>query len=267
VRDVINLALDGSLKRTFWEIASPVTYKQESVRLMDDLKLTQLGMYTALGRPADQRMSLWHLMFIPMRLRDLVRGEQIVGPMGAPVKLVAEERTLYTSQTHHERPTVPALWIGYLLVGLLFAAEFLAVGWGSSRSRLAERVYRVEVIAWSFITGLSGLIILCAWLFTRHIFWFRNENLLLVNPLALWLAVVTILSITRPRMTRQAAILAGIVAGSALAALVLWAIPGMRQDNLPLILLFLPPQLAIAAGFWRASPSPSPRAHAVVDRS
>jgi hypothetical protein len=261
LRDVIDLALAGVLKAGTASIRTTYTYRSESVRLVDDLKFTQLGIYTALGEPADRSLSLWEDMFIPMRMRDVVRGMRVVGPAGTPIPLVAEERVLYQSKQFHERTDVPKLWIPYLVVGLLLGAEFAAVGGArrGARSSVVEKVFRVEVIVWAIVTGILGLILLLAWTSTRHVFWFRNENLLLLNPLSLWLAATVVVSMRRPSYTRAAAILAITVAALGCLALLVKALPGFTQDNIPLILLLLPPHVAIALGLWRRAASNAPR--------
>ena len=265
VRDLVDYALGGSLKKGTAGIRGSATYRSESVRLVNDLKLTQFGIYAALGEPADRRLSLWEMMFIPMRMRDVLRGQRVPGAGGAPVPLVAEERVLYQSRNHHERTDVPRLWLPYLLIGLLLGAEFAAVGRVRDRSRWADKAFRIEVAIWAIVTGMLGLVLLLAWTTTRHVFWFRNENLLLLNPLALWLAVLVLLSMRRARFARAAGWLSVIVAGLTVLAVVLKAVPEFTQNNLALILLLLPPHIAIALGLWRAAPAPA--GNVLVDRS
>lgn len=264
VRDLIDRALGGALRRATAPITGPRTYRSESVRLVDDMKLTQLGIYTALGQPADRPLSLWQLMFIPMRLRDIIRGQRVTGPSGAPVPLVAEERVLYESREHHERSDTPRLWVPYLVVGVLLGLEFAAVGGIRARSPLVDKVFRIEVVIWSLLTGILGLVLLLAWTTTRHVFWYRNENLFLLNPLALWFALAVLMSTRRSRFARQARVLGAIVAGASLLALVATVIPGFRQDNLALILLLLPASVAIAIGVRRGLPASAD--HAPLDR-
>src|SRR5688572_9534890 len=84
---------------------------------------------------------------------------------------------------------------------------------------------------------------------TEHVFWYRNENLLLLNPLSLFLAVLTPLSLRRTRWLRPAAICAVIVAMLAAVAAMLKGLPN-SQHNVPLILLVLPAHFAIAFGLW-----------------
>ena len=255
VRDVIDYALGGALKARTANAPTRVTYKSESVRLVNDLKFMQVGIYTALGEPADRRLSMWQDMFIPMRMRDIVRGMRVAGAGGAAVPLVADERVLYQSKRYHERADEPRLWIAYLIVGLLIAAEFFAVGRAASRAPLVEKVFRIEVLVWALVSGILGLVLLLAWTSTQHVFWFRNENLLLLNPLSLWLAVTLILSMRRERFARQAALLAGVVCAMNVIALLMKAIPAaFPQDNLALILLVLPANAAIALSLRAKQP-------------
>ena len=264
VRDLIDYALGGALKTATAGIRGPRTYRSESVRLVDDMKLTQLGIYAALGHPADRPLSLWEMMFIPMRMRDIIRGQRIAGATGSAAPLVAEERLLYESKEHHERSDTPRLWLPYLIVGLLLGAEFAAVGRARSRSSFADRLFRIEAAIWMVLTGIIGLILLLAWTTTRHVFWYHNENLLLLNPLALWLAAMIAVSLRRARFARQTTILAVTLAALCVLALAIKTMPAFRQDNLALVFLLLPPSIAIAIGLRRGSPLPAD--HATLDR-
>ena len=252
VRDLIDYALGGALKRATATTLTKLTYRSESVRLVDDLKFTQLGINTALGEPADRRLTLWESMFIPMRMRDIIRQLRVPRADGTTVPLVADERTLYESRAYHERSSPRSLWLPYLLIGLLLAMEFGAVGRMQDRASSVRAIFRVEVIVWSIVVGLIGLVLLLAWTTTRHVFWFRNENLLLLNPLSLWLAVLVALSWRTTRFLRAAAIVAAAIAASSVVALACKLVPG-TQDNIAEIALLLPPHLAIAASLWRSN--------------
>jgi cytochrome bd-type quinol oxidase subunit 2 len=160
---------------------------------------------------------------------------------------------LYQSRKYGERANMPRLWIPYLIVGLLLAAGLLVVGRVGERASAADKAFRIEAAIWAFLTGLLGLVLLLAWTTTQHVFWYRNENLLLLNPLALWLAVLAVMSLRRDRWTRPAAITAVLVAMLSAVALIVKGLPGegFPQHNLPIILLFLPPHFALAFGLWR----------------
>ncbi|MEX2180382.1 MAG: DUF4105 domain-containing protein [Gemmatimonadaceae bacterium] len=250
LRDVIDLATGGAFRTAARRMPVPHSFRSESLRLVDDLPFTQFGIDLALGRPADREITLWDAMFVPMRMRDAVRLVQI--PRGnVTVPLVAQERVVFEGTAHVERTSAPALWLPYLLIGLLLAAELFSVGHVGARSRVVDVIYRTEVALWAFVTGLLGLILLLAWAGTQHVFWFRNENLLLANPLSLFLALAALLSVWKPRFARGASAAAIVIAALGVVALALKVIPGSPQDNLPVILLLLPPHVAIAAGLWQ----------------
>lgn len=251
VRDVVDLALGGALKRAAATDTVPRSYRSESLRLVDDMKLTQLGMDVALGQPADRRLSVWDDMFIPMRMRDALKEVRVTQAGGSVAPLVLEERSLYRSRAHRERQEKPRLGLPYLIVGLLLAAGLAITARMGERSPLADTFFRIETIVWAAVVGMLGTVLLLAWIGTQHVFWYRNENVLLISPLGLWLAVLTAMSMRRARWLRPAAICAVVIALLSALALILKGIPGFGQDNVPIVLLVLPAHLAVAHGLWR----------------
>lgn len=251
VRDVIDRALGGAVRASTERRLTERTYRRESLRLVDDMKATQFGINTALGEPADKPLSEWEAMFVPSTMERALRDVRVRSADGTLVPVILEERVLYESQQHRERETVPSLALEYLVVGLLLAAMIVLVAKKGESSRGFEVLFRVEATLLALIVGVLGLVVLLAWLVTQHVFWFRNENLLLLNPLSLFLAALVPLSLWRPRLARAAAICAVIVAMLAALALVLKGIPAFSQDNLAMIFLLLPVHFAIAHALWR----------------
>ena len=252
VRDVIDRALGGALRQATGRRLTEKTYRLESLRLVDDMKLTQFGINTALGQPSDKALTEWEAMFVPSTMQLAFRELRVRGGAdGVLIPIITDERVLYESTQHQERTTVPGLAMPYLIVGLLLAAELFVVARAGERRRGVEILFRVEAAVWALVVGLLGTVVLLAWLLTQHVFWFRNENLLLLNPMALFLAALVPLSLWRPRVTRATAIAGIIIAMLAACALVAKGIPAFSQDNLAMIFLLLPPHVAIAHALWR----------------
>ena len=105
---------------------------------------------------------------------------------------------------------------------------------------------------WSLVCGLVGAILLLAWLFTRHVFWAGNENVLLLTPLSLFLVVLFPAAVLSGKGLRSARIIAGIIASLAIVAAVLSLLPG-HQENRAVLALFVPVHLALYAAL-RAIP-------------
>ena len=140
----------------------------------------------------------------------------------------------------------PAL--GFLLVGLAIAGGIVIAARGSAR-RSARIVYALLVSIWGLIAGLLGTVALGLWLFTDHVATYGNENIFLYNPLLLLAGVLLPLAALRGgRGARRAVRLAALVAGFSVIGTIVHFLPLTQQDNLELLLLGLPVNLALLIG-------------------
>ena len=98
---------------------------------------------------------------------------------------------------------------------------------------------------WSLIAGIAGLALVFAWLFTKHFFMGRNENLMHLDPLSIALVVLIPLSIYGLRGVSRAIKFAGFVALVSLFGFVAQGIPAFGQKNGEIIALALPINLAV----------------------
>ncbi|MHB0949076.1 MAG: lipoprotein N-acyltransferase Lnb domain-containing protein [Gemmatimonadaceae bacterium] len=253
LRDALDRALGGQLRRAWEGDTTTHTFRSEALRLVEGMPVTQQGMDIALGRPADRAMTAWEEAYVPMRLRDRLRTVRVADANGAARPLVASEYEVAAPSHVVEAPVWPRhdtrnLVIG-TLVGLLFAVSAGRIGrdrrWGALLGGVGS--------LWAVATGGLGVILLLAWTMTRHHFWYANENLLLVNPVTLPLALLLPLAVARPRWSRAAFALALLGALLAILALLLKLLPGAQQ-NLGVIMLLLPMHLGmlVATGFLRS---------------
>jgi hypothetical protein len=244
LRDAVDRALEGGLRRVTENVTTSNTYRSESIRLMEGMPLTQAGIELGLGPLTDRRLNAWEEMFVPMRMRDRLREVRIHSPDGALIPLVAEERQLYVSRRPAELREAPSLLLRYATIGLIAGAIILAFG------LLAVFAWRppfgLVASLWAAATGIAGLLLLFLWLGTHHLFAYRNENLFHTSPIALALAIAAPLALYRPHLQRFAWRVAAVVVVSSLLGVVLKVVPGFVQDNLPIAALVLPGHLALA---------------------
>jgi hypothetical protein len=118
-------------------------------------------------------------------------------------------------------------------------------------------------MTWSLVCGLLGMALLLAWTATKHAFWARNDNILLLSPLSLALVILVPAAMLAGRGVRRARVIGAIVAGMGLFALVRALSPG-GQPNLEVVALVLPVHLALAFALLlhlprRAKPAPAPK--------
>ncbi len=245
IRDLLDRVLGGALSRAFEGQATGLSYRHHARRLTQVDPLVYTGADLALGSPADRPISAWEELFLPLALRDRIRGVRITRD-GETRPLVRGEEVRYSS-TRPAEPAEPPEWLGrYLTLGLLLGALFAAAGAPRVRS---SPVLRRGIVAlatgWSLAAGGAGTI-LALLLATDHVFSWWNENLFLVNPLLLGLAVLLPLSTRSEAWRGRARALAAAVAALGLAGLLWQLAPASTQPNAMFFALALPAHLGIA---------------------
>ena len=245
VRDALDKALGGAIRRGSEGRSRGYTYRMDSLRLMAANPLLMLGIDLGLGPYADQRIDYWQESFVPATLATALRDVRLPNADGTSRPLVTDE-AIIDKGTIPEAPDLPPdLRLAFLLIGLALA---LLLAWlMRARTRAARAPAALFAIVFEIFCGIGGLVLLFLWFGTAHQSAWRNENLLLLNPLCLALvpAAATLLR-RHPRRSSVGRRFAWIVAGLAAFALFSKILPWFAQANLHWIVLFLPIHVAIA---------------------
>ena len=245
-RDLLDRALGGQL-RAKADSLTGTTYRSQALRLMQGNKPLVVGVDIGLGEPSDQQLTTWTAMFLPRVLHDYVAHLQVRDSSGAMRPLVKSERVLFASTRGPEATAPPRLAAWLLLIGMFIAGVIIWLASRAGRSKGARVMLTVVTSAWCVIAGLLGVVLTILWTATDHFFAHANENLLVFNPLWLVLAVLIAVYFTSGRSARLTGYLAVALAGLCVLALVSHLVMVSRQANLAVILLALPPALAVAA--------------------
>lgn len=257
VRDALDRVLDGAIRRSLETRSRGYTYRLQADNLLAPIAGLMLPMDLGLGPYADRRLSFWEESFIPAEFAQHLPLVQLQDSDGSSRPLVRTSRVLATAnptlaadehaflRRHGPYPigyTGPvALISGGLSLLLLLLAR-------ASKPRAAF-VFATTTTLLALAAALSGLLLAALWLLTDHVSAWRNENLLLLNPLLL-LLLPALWRTRHPaaRSGRIARSIAWIVLVLALAALAVKVLPWFVQNNGVWIALLLPPHLVIA---WR----------------
>lgn len=253
VRDVLDRALGGELQNQFMAAPSGMSFRDEARRLMEPDPWIYTGIDIGLGSPSDRQMTRWEAMFIPMRLRDMLREVKVTGPGGQAIPLVSSERTVVTTTRPPEPATPPSHLLRYLVIGGIVA---LAIVLGMVRGGVALRFARVIAISWCVFAGLIGLLILGLWIATDHVWAYSNANLAFFHPL--WFAVIPLVRRSRTHWGFAARSLLLLCKWLVLAGLVV-AVRGGPQSNAQMAALAIPPMIAT---LWLAGRRSAARATA-----
>jgi Domain of unknown function (DUF4105) len=241
VRDAIDRALGGELRKQLRVRSQGDTYRSESVRLASPAWWMWLGFDLGLGPAADVPLSRWEDGFIPMRLAEGFRDVRL--PDGRP--LVASEQTILPHRVAPEPSEFRLIWWQWFFAGLAVAIAWFWLN--RARPRIAATF---ALVFWT-ACALLGSTMLAIWLGTDHRFGWANQNLLIFSPLC-WLTLPGAWRHVRGREPGRLfpLLLAAVTLSAVLAPFASW-VQNAPQANAHWIALMLPIHIALAAAWLR----------------
>jgi len=241
VRDALDRAMGGALRKQLEGRSAGDTFRSESVRLASPASWMWLGFDIGLGPYADRPLSRWEDAFIPMRLAASLR--EIRNTEGRP--LVQREAVVVPHRLPPEPQDAPRIWWPWLIAGLA-----LAFGMRWLQSHRPRTFGALALPAWTLL-GLLGALMAFLWCCTAHVAGWANHNLLLFSPLCLLLVPGAIALLRGRAPSRFHAGVRVVVAAGAILALFL-QLPAGAQVQAAWLALLVPLHLALAFPVRRA---------------
>ncbi|WP_266159085.1 DUF4105 domain-containing protein [Dyella silvatica] len=240
VRDALNQALGGALKKQLEAKPAGMTYRQQTARLMSAQPWLMLILDLGLGPYADQPLNAWQESFLPMVLQTELRAIQVADAHGGVQPLVQDEQIISANRLNTPPEHAPDLRMPLALAGLLLAALIVAT-W-----RYWPLGYALLSTTYLLLAGFVGIAALVLWTLTTHYSAWANANLLLFNPLAFGLLATAWRTRRGLPVSRLAQRLILLQLVATVIAVLLHALPGTVQQNQPWLLFALPCWLALA---------------------
>lgn len=250
VRDAVDFALGGELRRRLKGRSQGHTYRSEATRLASPAWWMWLAFDVGLGPSADRPLSLWDTAFVPMRLADALAS--VPNTAGAP--LVESVQPVLPHRLAPEPAGRARPWWPWALAGLAIGLAAAVIG-----HRRPALVAGVALPFWA-LCALAGSMMLFIWFGTEHRFGWANHNLTLFDPLC-WLLLPGAWAVARGRTAGRLFgwTLLAVVAIAVIALFLHW-LPVMPQRNAHWIALLLPVHAGLAIGLHhRAGRAPTPR--------
>jgi hypothetical protein len=241
VRDALDAALGGLLKRTLTASSEGNSHRSEAVRLASPAVWMGTGFHLGLAAKADRPLSRWDEAFIPMRLADSLRTVERADGRA----IVASEAEVLPHRLAPEPAEMPQLGFEAAVAGFALAFGLLWLG------RRAPRAVAAFAGGFWLLAGLAGTTMLFLWFGSGHDFAWGNENLFLLSPLA-WLLLPGAFRAMRGRPPgRLFGVVIVLVLALAAAGAFLKLMPFMKQANVEWVVLLLPLHWALARHFRR----------------
>src|SRR5687767_8235998 len=127
LRDALDHALSGQLQLATVTRMTSGTYRSHTQRLMTGDIPLYTGVTLALGHPADELISQWEEMFLPVRMANTLRATSIPDTAGVRIPLVRSEMPMFMSGRPPEPSAPPNYFPWYVAVGILLAGVLIAL--------------------------------------------------------------------------------------------------------------------------------------------
>ena len=239
VRDALDAALGGLLKRTLTASSEGNSHRSEAVRLASPAAWMGTGFHLGLAAKADRPLSRWDEAFIPMRLADSLRTLKRADGRA----IVALEAEVLPHRLAPEPAEMPQLGFEAAVAGFALAFGLLWLG------RRAPRAVAAFAGGFWLLAGLAGTTMLFLWFGSGHDFAWGNENLFLLSPLAWLLLPGTVRAMRGRPPGRLFGVVIVLVLALAAAGAFLKLMPFMKQANVEWVVLLLPLHWALARHF------------------
>ncbi len=247
LRDALDHVLDGRIRDRFSQDTTAYSYRWHTRRILREMPIYYLGIQFVLGPRADHPITLWEEMFLPPTLQEHLGEVRVPDGGGGTRPVVVTEGEVLSSDRGMPPIRPPFALPVFMLVGFLWGGGLMALAKGGRPPPLWKRLGLLVLGGgWSLVAALSGSLLLGAWLFTDHEFWYENWNLLQVNPLFLPLTLAFLPLLLGRRFPGWAGRLALFLGALSVLGALLELLPGLGQQNWEILAFTLPVNL----GFW-----------------
>lgn len=250
VRDALDMAVEGAIRQQTISPSRGFTYRMDALRLMRPETALTIGIDAGLGPYADRNLSYWDESFVPMELmRHMRQIHRVDAATGTSVPLVAREVRLADARVPDPLDAPPDWFWRALFAGIAVGLALVALA-RSSRG-WARVVFGSFAITSAVVLSIGGFVLIALWFLTDHVSAWRNENILLFDPLCLLLLPAWFGSFrSRWASTKFARAVGLVIALLAGLALFIKVFPAFPQDNRFWLALLLPVHIGFALALF-----------------
>lgn len=252
-RDMVDSAV-GSGLRAVGKEPGRMTLRDHTRRYSNYLPPMSVLLDFLMNDEIDKPITRWEEAFLPTELMHQVDDVKVPST-GQP--LVAQKIVWFKGSRVDPPAEVPRYGPWLLLIGLAFGAASAGLGFWHKRrgSKLARVLLGLEHALVGLVLGLPGTVLLVMWMITNHTVTWRNENLLLANPVTLAaLPLGLMLAFGSKKAAARLRSVWLFLTATGVLSILIKVLPVFDQDNWRIIALILPVSLGMAAASLLLAP-------------
>ncbi len=188
VRDLVDFATDGALKRDHMSVEKGETFRKLSMKFGRHMPIYWTIMNLAANERADNPITEWDYMFLPMLFKEKLENWKLEsdlpegGPMIGKVEILTPVGPFVTQEEMDQ-----TLREYFVTLFVLFAVFFLIPALYENRT--ANILRKIGIYTWSIPGGLTGIIFLIFSMISPRETFQDNYNLFSVSPFLLYQAI------------------------------------------------------------------------------
>jgi hypothetical protein len=186
VRDIIDRAVQGDIRRAFATKASDRTLRRFIVDANAPFAPVAFGIYTVMNAEVDRPITLWDEMFMPEQMMKLLSDWEYRTPDGFSIKLLGQPTVSVLRRAKDKVPMPPLVWT-LVFMFLPMALFFILAAALKGKGPLSIVTGRAGFLVWALFAGTLGVAMTFMWAVSGHTNTHANGNLVWFPPTHLWL--------------------------------------------------------------------------------
>ena len=184
VRDIIDYALLGYVSERLNNSSLTVDYRYYVVNHMAIIPPLGFVLDITMNSLLDQRLNYWQESFYPVKLDQYLSELYAIDDQGKEldIKLLGDKLTLVQASSSYVtyQKKFGLWWLIFWSVFLVYLMMVFLFDKSSFENKLNRYLYRLISISWGIVSGVFGILMVIAWVFSTHYDMHHNLNILLL---------------------------------------------------------------------------------------